>query len=99
MRWKGLGCDGAQEPNGICNAHHATMPNWARIQSGRVDDMEIVKEPYLERLRTEVSELKRLIDGEPNDLVVTQAWNSVGKIKEALGQLCPNHPAIMQHLR
>jgi hypothetical protein len=75
------------------------LAKFGRIQSDKVDDMEIVKEPYLARLRTEASELKRLIDGEPNDLVVTQAWASVGKIKEALAQLCPNHPAVMQHLR
>jgi hypothetical protein len=63
----------------------------------RKNDMEIVKEPYLEQLRTEVTELKRLVEGEPNDLVVTRAWASFDKIKEALSQLCPNHPQILLH--
>lgn len=61
--------------------------------------MEIVREPYLAQLRTEVSELKRLMDGEPNDQVVTQAWASFARIKEGLGHLAPNHPAILHHLR
>lgn len=60
--------------------------------------MEIVKEPYLGQLRTEAAELKRLLDEEPNTIVVTQAWASFDKIKNALSQLCPNHSAIWQHL-
>jgi hypothetical protein len=59
--------------------------------------LQIVKEPYLGQLRTEVTELKRLVDGEPNEMVVTHAWASFAKIKEALSQLCPNHPEIMRH--
>jgi hypothetical protein len=39
----------------------------------RKNDLDIVREPYLRQLRTEVSELKRLVDGEPNEQVVTQA--------------------------
>lgn len=71
----------------------------SRDEPSKGNDMEIVKDPYLEQLRTAVSELKRLVDGEPNELVVTQAWASFAKAKEALGQLCPNHPAILQHFR
>jgi hypothetical protein len=59
--------------------------------------MEIVKEPYLRQLRTEVAEFKKLLDGEPNEMIVTQSWVSFVKIKTALQALCPNHPAIWQH--
>jgi hypothetical protein len=59
--------------------------------------MEIVKEPYLGQLRNEVAELKRLVDSEPNEMIVTRAWASFAKIKDALGHLCPNHPAIMRY--
>jgi hypothetical protein len=61
--------------------------------------MQVAKDPYLDQLRSEVSELKRLVDGEPNDQVINQAWAAFARIKEALGQLSPNHPAIMQHFR
>jgi hypothetical protein len=44
-----------------------------------------------------VAELKRLLDEEPNEMVVTQAWASFAKIKDALKQLCPNHRAIWEH--
>ena len=57
--------------------------------------MEIVKEPYLAELREEVATLKTLVDGEPDILAVTHAWASFAKIKDALGALCPNHPAIL----
>jgi hypothetical protein len=57
--------------------------------------MQIVKEPYLRQLRTEVTELKRLVDGEPDATVAALAWASLAKIKQTLGELCPNHPAIM----
>lgn len=59
--------------------------------------LEIVREPYLEQLRENVAELKRLADGNPNIIVVAQAWASFDKIKEALSQLCPNHPQIGLH--
>ena len=59
--------------------------------------MEIVREPYLALLRTEMAELKRLVDGEPDDIVITRAWTSLDKIKDALSQLCPNHPQILMH--
>jgi hypothetical protein len=56
-----------------------------------------VREPYLAQLRAEVTELKLLLDNDPNEIIVTRAWNSLAKIKNALGALCPNHPAIMQY--
>jgi hypothetical protein len=61
--------------------------------------MDIVKDPYLAQLRDGVGELKQLVDGEPNDQSVTQAWAAFSKVKEALGQLCPNHPEIPRHFR
>jgi hypothetical protein len=61
--------------------------------------MEIVKDPYLGQLRDGVSELKRLVDGEPTDQSVTQAWAAFARVKGALGQLCPNHPEISTHFR
>lgn len=61
--------------------------------------MEIVRDPYLGQLRDAVGELKRLVDGEPNDQSVTQAWSAFDKVKEALGQLCPNHPQVSHHFR
>jgi hypothetical protein len=57
--------------------------------------LEIVKEPHLEDVRTQVNELKRLMDGNANEIVVTQAWASLAKIKDALSKLCPEHPAIL----
>jgi hypothetical protein len=63
----------------------------------KVMPLEIVKDPYLGQLRTEISELKRLLDGEPNEIVVTKAWAAFDKIKDAMGQLCPNHPEILPH--
>jgi len=54
----------------------------------------IVKELYLGPLRDGVSELTRLEDGEPDDQVVKQTWAAFGRVKEALGQLCPDHPKI-----
>ncbi len=59
--------------------------------------MELVEVPYLDQLRTEVDELKRIVYGTPNDVSVTQAWASLDKVKEAISQLCPNHPQIMYH--
>jgi hypothetical protein len=71
---------------------------FAKANTGGVtQEMEIVKEPYLGQLRTEVAALKRLLDEEPNEIVVTQAWRSFAKIKDALKQLCPNHRAIWEH--
>lgn len=61
--------------------------------------MEIVKGPHLEQLRTDVSELKRLVDGEPNFKVVTDAWAMVTRIKQALAELCPNHHEVFHQLR
>ena len=59
--------------------------------------MEIVREPYLERLRAEIAELNRLVDGEPDVTTVTQAWTTFDRIKDALAHLCPNHPQIWAH--
>jgi hypothetical protein len=59
--------------------------------------LPLVKEPYLEQLRAEVAKLQRLVDSEPNDVVITHAWTSFDKIKENLSQLCPNHPQILAH--
>jgi hypothetical protein len=59
--------------------------------------MDIIKDPYLDRLRSAVSELKRLVDGEPTETSVTHAWASFDKIKDTLGHLCPNHPEILRH--
>jgi hypothetical protein len=61
--------------------------------------LEIVKEPYLKQLRTEAAILKRVVDGEPNQVAVARAWASLGKMTEALSELCPNHPHILQHHR
>ena len=61
--------------------------------------MELVRDPYLERLRAEISELKRLVDGEPNEIVVTQAWTVFSRLKDALGHLCPNHPMVYPNFR
>ncbi len=58
---------------------------------------QIEKVPHLSILRDEVNELKRLVDGEPNEQTITQAWNAFGKIKDALGELAPNHPFIMRY--
>jgi hypothetical protein len=60
--------------------------------------LQLVKEPYLERLRAAVSEFKKVVDEEPDDAVIGHAWASFDKIKEALSQLSPNHPQIMMHL-
>jgi hypothetical protein len=56
--------------------------------------LEIVKQPYLDQLRAEVAVLKRVVEGEPDRVAVARAWASVGKIQEALRELCPNHPHI-----
>jgi hypothetical protein len=56
--------------------------------------LEIVKQPYLDQLRAEVALLKRVLEGEPDQVAVARAWASVGKIQEALRELCPNHPHI-----
>ena len=61
--------------------------------------LEIVKEPYLKQLRAEVAALKRIVDGEPDQIAVARAWASLGKITEALSELCPNHSHILQHHR
>ena len=58
--------------------------------------LEIVREPYLGELRKEVAALKQIVDGKPNQLTVARAWVSLDKIKEALGELCPNHPQVLQ---
>jgi hypothetical protein len=58
--------------------------------------LQIVKEPYLSQLRTEVATLKRVVDGEPDQIAVARAWASLGKITEALSELCPTHPHIWQ---
>ena len=60
--------------------------------------MEIVKEPHLEQLRDAVSELKRIVDGEPNIQTVGQAWRTFEKVKEALASLSPNQPGLSLHL-
>jgi hypothetical protein len=59
--------------------------------------MQIEKVPHLATLRDEVSQLKRLVDGEPDEQTITQAWNTFGKIKDALGELAPNHPLILRY--
>jgi hypothetical protein len=59
--------------------------------------MEIVKEPHLGQLRSQLTELKRIVDEEPDGLVVTRAWASLSKIIEALKELCPNHPEIWRY--
>ena len=61
--------------------------------------VEIVKEPYLAQLRTEVAALKRVIDAEPDQIAVARAWALIGKITEGLSELCPNHPHIWLHQR
>ncbi len=61
--------------------------------------LEIVKEPYLEQLRIEAAALKRFVDGEPDQIAVARAWASLGKITEALRELCPDHPHILEHRR
>ena len=57
--------------------------------------LEIVTEPYLEQLRIEAAALKRFVDGEPDQIAVARAWAALGKITEALCELCPNHPHIV----
>jgi hypothetical protein len=59
--------------------------------------MEIIKEPYLAQLRDEVTELQKIVNTEPDDLVVTRAWASVSKVIEALRELCPNHREIWRY--
>jgi hypothetical protein len=61
--------------------------------------LAIVREPYLEQLRIEAAALKRFVDGEPDQIAVARAWAALGKITEALSELCPNHPHIVQHRR
>jgi len=58
----------------------------------------IVRE-HLHELRVAVSELSRLVSGEPNDVAIGDAWRQVDKIKSALGNLTPNHPALRERLR
>ena len=59
--------------------------------------LAIVREPYLEQLRIETAVLKRFVDGEPDQIAVARAWAALGKIAEALSELCPSHPHIVQH--
>jgi hypothetical protein len=65
------------------------------LSEHQVNAVQIDKEPHLETLRDQVNELKRLVDGEPNEQTITYTWNAFGKIKDALGSLAPNHPFIM----
>jgi hypothetical protein len=59
--------------------------------------MDIVKVPHLATLRAQVEELKRLVDGEPNEQIITQAWIAFDKIEAELKNLAPNHPLIWAH--
>jgi len=61
--------------------------------------MEFVKEPWLDKVRTEIGELQRLMAGAPTDQSVTLAWAAMDKITKALAELCPNHPQVYPHLR
>jgi hypothetical protein len=36
------------------------------------------------------------MDGQPNDIDIGRAWVLLGKVKEALGELAPNHPRILE---
>jgi hypothetical protein len=58
--------------------------------------LEIERDPYLGQLRAEVAVLQRVVEGEFSQIAVARAWASVGKIQEALRELCPNHPHIWQ---
>ena len=60
--------------------------------------VEIIKEPFLQQLRAEVAVLKRTLDAEP-DQVLARAWASLGKIQDALVELCPKHPHVWQRPR
>lgn len=60
--------------------------------------MQIDREPNLEQLRVAANELKRLADGEPNEVSIGAAWREIEKVKDALARLTPNHPAILRHL-
>jgi hypothetical protein len=61
--------------------------------------MEIINEPHLAQLRSEVAQLQMIVDIEPDDLSVTRAWSSVSKVIDALKELCPNHPEIWRYRR
>lgn len=97
--------DPASAKAGAGPIFHRTNPSLSNcqrvttIERGIESEMtiEIVKEPYLKQLRTEVTALKRVVDGEPDQISVARAWASLGKIQEALSELCPNHPHILQH--
>jgi hypothetical protein len=54
--------------------------------------LEIVEARYRAELQAAVSELKKLMDGEIDERVVTRAWASFRRINEALSEMCPNHP-------
>ncbi len=60
--------------------------------------MEIVKEPHLDLVSVAAAELFETLSGEELDAAtVTHAWASLDKVTRALANLCPNHPAILQH--
>jgi hypothetical protein len=56
----------------------------ALVSKAEAMDMEIIKEPYLARLRNEVTGLQGIVDTAPDELGVTRAWASVSKVIEAL---------------
>ena len=59
--------------------------------------MQIEREPYLQKVRDAVRKLQRLVDGEPNEVSIGAAWRQFDKIKDALGDLAPNHPELRRH--
>jgi hypothetical protein len=63
----------------------------------QVGDMDIIKVPHLATLRAEIGELKQMVDGEPNEQIITQAWIVFDKIESGLKNLAPNHPLIWAH--
>ena len=83
-----------------CAEPAAGGENVVAIRAYGGDDMlEIIKEPFLQQLRTEVAVLKRVVDAEPDQVAVARAWTALGKIQEALRELCPNHPQLWQYRR
>jgi len=59
--------------------------------------MEIIREPYLAQLRSEVAELQEIVDIEPTDLTVTRTGATLSRVIDTLKELCPNHPEIWRH--
>lgn len=55
--------------------------------------MDFVKEPHLDNLRKSVSELQRLVYGEPTDQSIVRTWNTLKGVKDALERHCPNYPS------